>query len=91
MSDDGQSSFGITHLANHPITLTFGISLLAVLIILIVLRVVFGEIRVGVKSEVIQVGAFFTIQALIMFALGVVLSMWVKGLIGQAKTKVSGG
>ena len=50
MSDgDGQSSFGVAHLANHPITLTFGIALLAVLIILIVLRVVFGEIRVGVK------------------------------------------
>lgn len=49
MNGDGQSSFGVTHLASHPITLTFGISLLAVLIILIVLRVVFGEIRVGVK------------------------------------------
>ncbi len=36
-------------------------------------------------------GAFFTIQALIMFALGVMLSMWVKGLVGQAKSKVSGG
>ena len=48
-SDDGQSSFGVAHLANHPITVTFGIALLAVLIILVVLRVVFGEIRVGVK------------------------------------------
>lgn len=47
MSDDGQSSFGITHLANHPITLTFGVALFAVLIILVVLRVVFGDIRVG--------------------------------------------
>ena len=36
-------------------------------------------------------GAFFTIQALIMFALGVVLSMWVKGLVGQARSKVAGG
>lgn len=35
--------------------------------------------------------AFFTLPALIMFALGVILSMWVKGLIGQAKTKVAGG
>ena len=46
---DGQSGFGVAHLANHPITLTFGVALLAVLIVLIVLRVVFGEIRVGVK------------------------------------------
>ena len=36
-------------------------------------------------------GAFFTIQALIMFALGVIFAASVKGLIGQAKTKVSGG
>jgi hypothetical protein len=35
-------------------------------------------------------GEFFTIQALIMFALGVFLSMWVKGLIGTAKSKVAG-
>jgi len=35
--------------------------------------------------------AFFTIQALIMFALGVILATSVKGLVGQAKSKVSGG
>lgn len=34
---------------------------------------------------------FFTIQALIMFFIGVFASMWVKGLIGTAKSKVSGG
>jgi len=48
-NDGGQSTFGISHLPNNPITLTFGISLFLVLVILIVLRVVFGEIRVGVK------------------------------------------
>lgn len=47
-SDDG-GSFGIGHLSSMPVTLTFGVSLLAVLVILIVLRVAFGEIRVGVK------------------------------------------
>jgi hypothetical protein len=46
---DGDGNWGIGHLSNHPITLTFGVALLAVLIILVVLRVVFGEIRVGVK------------------------------------------
>ena len=35
--------------------------------------------------------AFFTVQALIMFALGVLLAASVKRVIGQAKTKVAGG
>jgi hypothetical protein len=35
-------------------------------------------------------GEFFTIQALIMFALGVFLSAMVKGWVGQAKSKVAG-
>ena len=46
---DGESSWGFSHLASMPVTLSFGVVLFAVLVILIVLRVVFGEIRVGVK------------------------------------------
>lgn len=48
---DGDNSWGIGHLSAHPITLTFGAVLLAVLIILVILRIAFGEITVrgGVK------------------------------------------
>ena len=48
---DGSSSWGITHLSSMPITLTFGVSLLFVLIILVLLRVLFGSVSIsgGVK------------------------------------------
>ena len=48
---DGDSAFGIGHLSAHPITLTFGAVLLAVLVILVILRLAFGQITVrgGVK------------------------------------------
>jgi hypothetical protein len=49
MADNGESAFGFSHLSAMPITMTFGIVLLTVLVVLILLRVVFGEIRVGVK------------------------------------------
>lgn len=44
---DGENSWGVSHLSNLPITLTFGTVLLAVLVVLILLRVVFGEITVS--------------------------------------------
>lgn len=49
MDDSGNWGFG--HLPAHPITLTFGMALLAVLIVLVILRVAFGSISVqgGVK------------------------------------------
>jgi hypothetical protein len=48
MNGDGTGSgWGLGHLANLPVTLTVGVTLLAVLIILIILRVVFGDIRVS--------------------------------------------
>jgi hypothetical protein len=49
--DGDDSGWGIGHLSAMPITLTFGVALLAVLIVLVVLRVAFGEITVrgGVK------------------------------------------
>jgi hypothetical protein len=50
--DDGSGGFGIAHLASMPITLTFGIVLLAVLLVLVALRVVFGNISVGGSAGV---------------------------------------
>jgi hypothetical protein len=49
MDDDG--NWGIGHLAGMPVTLTFGLVLLGVLIVLVLLRVAFGSISVsgGVK------------------------------------------
>lgn len=32
---------------------------------------------------------FFTLPALVMFVLGVLMSMWVKSLLGQARSKVA--
>jgi hypothetical protein len=45
MDDDG--NWGISHLSGMPVTLTFGVVLLAVLIILIILRMAFGQISVS--------------------------------------------
>jgi hypothetical protein len=47
VNGDSESGFGVSHLAGMPITLTFGAVLLFALIVLIALRVVFGEIRVS--------------------------------------------
>ena len=48
---DGDGSWGVSHLGGMPITLTFGMVLLLVLVILVLLRVLFGSISVsgGVK------------------------------------------
>lgn len=48
---DDESNWGVSHLGAHPITLTFGMALLLVLVVLVILRVAFGEITVktGVK------------------------------------------
>lgn len=43
---DGESGWGFGHLSSMPVTLTFGAALLMVLIVLVVLRVVFGSISV---------------------------------------------
>lgn len=40
------SSFGVGHLSSAPITVTFGMVLLAVLVLLIVLRLVFADVSV---------------------------------------------
>lgn len=51
MMSDGESGYGFSHLASMPITLSFGLVLLGVLVALIILRVVFGEIRVGAGTR----------------------------------------
>jgi hypothetical protein len=50
-ADDGSGSFGISHLSAHPITISVGMALLAVLLILIVLRFAFADVKLsgGVK------------------------------------------
>ena len=44
---DGESSYGFSHLSEHPITLTYGALLIGVLLLLVLLRVVFGSISVS--------------------------------------------
>jgi uncharacterized membrane protein len=44
---DGESSFGVSHLSGMPITLTFGMVLVFALLVLVFLRIVFGEISVS--------------------------------------------
>lgn len=46
MNGDSDSSFGVGHLTSTPITTTFGVVLLAVLVLLVVLRLVFADITV---------------------------------------------
>lgn len=47
MNGDGDSSFGVSHLASAPITLTFGAVLVGVLLLLVILRVLFADVRVS--------------------------------------------
>jgi hypothetical protein len=42
------SNWGLSHLASAPVTVSVGVTLFAVLVILIILRVVFADVRVGV-------------------------------------------
>jgi hypothetical protein len=50
--DGDDKAFGVSHLSNLPITLTFGMVLLVVLLVLILLRVVFGEISISGGAKV---------------------------------------
>jgi len=49
---DDEQGFGISHLSSTPITATFGITLLGVLIVLILLRLLFADVggTVAVKG-----------------------------------------
>lgn len=44
---DDDSGFGLSHLASTPITMSFGLVLLGVLVLLIMLRLVFGNLNVS--------------------------------------------
>lgn len=44
---DDESGFGLSHLSSAPITASFGVVLLGVLILLIILRLAFGSISVS--------------------------------------------
>ncbi len=45
-SDDGSSSWGVSHLSSTPITMSFGLLLLAAVVLLIVLRFAFADVSV---------------------------------------------
>jgi hypothetical protein len=45
--DSTGSGWGFSHLANLPVSLSVGATLLVVLIILVILRVVFADVRVS--------------------------------------------
>lgn len=47
---DQESSFGFSHLSEMPITASFGLVLLGVLLLLVVLRLVFADVGVSVKG-----------------------------------------
>lgn len=48
MNGDGTgSNWGFSHLANLPVSLSIGATLLVVLILLVILRVVFADVRVS--------------------------------------------
>lgn len=46
-SEDGAGTFGLSHLSDKPITLSYGMLLVAVLVLLVILRIVFGSITVS--------------------------------------------
>jgi hypothetical protein len=41
---DGENGFGVSHLSTTPVTATFGITLLGVLILLVLLRLLFADV-----------------------------------------------
>lgn len=47
---DNESSFGVSHLSETPITMGFGLVLLAVLLLLVILRLVFADVGVSVRG-----------------------------------------
>ena len=47
---DGNSSFGLNHLQDNSITMTYGLVLIIVLVILIALRLVFADVSVSARG-----------------------------------------
>ena len=50
MAASEDTGFGISHLAETPVTASFGLSLLGVLIVLILLRLVFADVGGSVHA-----------------------------------------
>lgn len=44
---DQESGFGVSHLSETPITVSFGLVLMGVLLLLIILRLVFADVKVS--------------------------------------------
>lgn len=44
---DNESGFGVSHLSEAPITASFGFVLLFVLLVLVILRLVFADVKVS--------------------------------------------
>ena len=47
---DDDSGFGISHLSEHPITVSFGVVLLGILVLLIILRLLFADVSVAARG-----------------------------------------
>lgn len=53
MNNDGtDSAFGVSQLSNNSITMTYGLVLIVVLVILVMLRLVFADVNVSGKAGV---------------------------------------
>lgn len=48
---DQESGFGVSHLSETPITVSFGLVLLGVLLLLLILRLVFADVGVSVSGR----------------------------------------
>jgi hypothetical protein len=49
---DSTSSWGLSHLSDMPETVTFGVVLVLALIVLLAMRLIFGEVTIGAKGGV---------------------------------------
>lgn len=47
---DNESSFGVSHLSETPITASFGLVLLGVLLLLVILRLVFADVGFSARG-----------------------------------------
>ena len=49
MNGDTDSAWGVSHLSDMPITLSFGLLLLGALLLLLILRIAFLNVNAGVR------------------------------------------
>ena len=57
MTSDNGRRWGLSHLPNHPITLTFGVTVLLALLVLAILRVAHAEVDVEWSAGIGQTGS----------------------------------